>query len=435
MSDEPTGTRIHGRPRSLAEMDFVAGLYPCTACGERVPVITKTGGSGSVWNLHVRCGRCSAPRMFVFSTDADVTEADHPDLELGGPEPSDILDPYQLIAEIDRLAPLVSARGGDDRARNWDRLERVQTALRELAKFVPTGAADIPATALRTDAAAADRRARPERYTRAWSEHEVAHWDGVARQLVAERGTPPEMPPKRGVLDRKTAEAHWRWVQRGRQGEGGLDVVGFDASGARLDGEKLNGARLSHVRFPKANVSYTVFEDAVLTDCDFTQAQLSSSSLVAASIERCTFESAQCALLDLTKARARDSAFDSAALDKTRWNEATVERSTFRRATFGNAKLEGARFTDCDFRETTYRPISKLPAITLAGAVFERCDFRDADFTDLVLTGATFKSCKLGGVHGKPAATDGLTVIDADFSEAGDGSDPGGLADLLDELR
>lgn len=433
------GRRIHGRPRSLAEMDFVAGMHPCDACGSWEPATWRTGGSGDVWTVRANCPRCDAERMYVFSSSEDLTEAEHPDLELGGPEPSEVLDPYALMRELDRIAPMVSSRGADlvgpARERNWDLLERAQTALHELAKFVPVGAAEIPERAQRGEDALADRRARPERYTRAWIEQELAHWAGVEKQLVASRPAVSVVPVRRGVLDRETADAHRRWVIGGRRGEGGLDVVGFDASGARLDGEKILGARLEAVNLQGANVSYTDISHGVITACDFTQAQLSSLKLMGATVERCTFRYTRATLIDFKQATVRDCAFDGSDLDRSRWAEATCERTSFRKVSFGNSQLDDGRFTGCDFREARFCPASSQPRMSMVGVVFDSCDFRDADFTGADLTGATFRGCKLGGAHGTPKAAVNVTVLDADFSEAGDRSDLGGLEDLLEELR
>jgi uncharacterized protein YjbI with pentapeptide repeats len=66
--------------------------------------------------------------------------------------------------------------------------------------------------------------------------------------------------------------------------------------------------------------------------------------------------------------------------------------------------------------------------------VFERCDLRGVVFTGTDLTRATFRACKVAGARGKPATTDGWTVIDVDFSDLGDGSDLGDAEDLLAEL-
>jgi fluoroquinolone resistance protein len=168
---------------------------------------------------------------------------------------------------------------------------------------------------------------------------------------------------------------------------------------------------------------------------DFTQAQVSPLKLLGAMVERCTFVAARATLVDFKQATMRDCSFESSDLDKSRWAEATCESTSFRKVTFGNSQFDAGRFRSCDFREAQLRPLTRLPPISMVGAVFEQCDFRNADFTGCDLSGATFRDCKFGGAHGKPAAANDVTVIDADFSDDGDRSDLGGLDDLLEELE
>ena len=66
--------------------------------------------------------------------------------------------------------------------------------------------------------------------------------------------------------------------------------------------------------------------------------------------------------------------------------------------------------------------------------MFEGCDLRNAVLTGVDLTGATLRGCKVAGARGRPASTEGWTVIDADFSDVGDASDLGDGEDLLEEL-
>ncbi|HEX8114283.1 MAG TPA: hypothetical protein VF516_41420, partial [Kofleriaceae bacterium] len=108
---------VPGRPRSLAEMQFFAGLRPCAACGDHQPVAWRVGswcarpegglrtgadrGQGARWTLRGACTRCATQRSFEFVCEGDPIEAVHGDLELGGAEPSTVLDPYLLVGEID----------------------------------------------------------------------------------------------------------------------------------------------------------------------------------------------------------------------------------------------------------------------------------------------------------------------------------------------
>ncbi|MGH9941652.1 MAG: pentapeptide repeat-containing protein [Pyrinomonadaceae bacterium] len=108
-----------------------------------------------------------------------------------------------------------------------------------------------------------------------------------------------------------------------------------------------------------------------------------------------------------------------------------MSRASFQAVQFGNTWFDAGQFMECDFREALLQPTTPLPPQSMIGAVFERCDFRDADFTGSDLSGATFRACKFGGAHGRPAATKGVQVVEADFSAAGDGGDTGGVVDLL----
>lgn len=242
----------------------------------------------------------------------------------------------------------------------------------------------------------------------------------------------------RGVLDRATADAHRRWVFHGRQGQGGLDVVGYDASGARLDGEAIVGARLEEVNLKGANVSFTDISYGAIVGCDFTRAFVSSLKLLGATVERCAFDFAIARLIDFKQAGVRDSSFEGARLDNSRWTEAQCERANFRDADFGNAQFDRSRFSSCEFRRARFRPVTRLPPMTMAGAVFDRCDFRGAYFTGADLSGATFSRCRFHGAHGVPTAADNLTVIDPDFTddEFRDGADerPDGKGALLARL-
>src|SRR5260221_13696952 len=181
-------TEIAGEPRSLAEMDFVAGLRPCEACGARGRVAWRTGALGDVWPVYAACPRCATERGFAFRSAADLADVEPAPLELGGAAPSRIVEPFELVSEIDRLVPLVAADSarlaGAEWAANEAIVDRIRTALVELAKFVAGDA--VPASAHRSAAAHHDVDARRERYTRAWITAERAHWDAAAADIATD---------------------------------------------------------------------------------------------------------------------------------------------------------------------------------------------------------------------------------------------------------
>ncbi len=406
---------VPGRPRSLAEMQFFAGLRPCAACGDHQPVRWGTGGHGARWTLRGACVRCATRRSFEFVCDRDPIEAAHGELELGGAEPSTVLDPHALVGELDRLVATIAVRpgvlAGPQWSANWARLVRLRVVLNELAKFLPPGADAIPVTG----AAAEDQQRRPERYARAWIDAERARWGAIADRLAPDfariaaadpmlsRPTPP-----RGRLDERALRCHARWVADRRTGSGRLDVVTCDARERDLRAVNLTAARLEGVWFHKADLERARFDAAELIDVDFTRASLAMSSLVGAELRGCVF--------------------DQARLHTTWWRGARVTASRLRDALIVDARLDGAVFTGCDLRGGSLR------GTRASGAVFEGCDLRNAVLTGADLTGATLRGCKVAGARGRPASTEGWTVIDADFSDVGDASDLGDAEDLLEEL-
>ncbi|HEU4730540.1 MAG TPA: hypothetical protein VFT22_21730, partial [Kofleriaceae bacterium] len=237
-------------------MRFVAGLRPCSACGDHRPFSWRAGGRGARWTLRGACPRCATQHHYEFVCDRDPIEATHPPLELGGAAPSSVLDPRTLVAEIDRLIPTIAVRPGvlvePQWSANWARLERLRTALNELAKFLPPGADAIAVTG----AALADQRERPERYARAWIEAERARWADAAAELAPDfariAAADPILSrpiPPRGRLDPLALRSHAAWLARGRTGLGRLDVVTCDAHGRDLEGKNLAASHLEGVRF------------------------------------------------------------------------------------------------------------------------------------------------------------------------------------------
>ncbi|HEV7242029.1 MAG TPA: pentapeptide repeat-containing protein [Thermoanaerobaculia bacterium] len=242
------------------------------------------------------------------------------------------------------------------------------------------------------------------------------------------------MSATRGSLDPKAIKAHRQWFVDGRKGAGALEVVGVDAKDGRFDGLELIGARLERVALAGANVTYTNLSESTLLGCDFKSARTSSAQFTGSTLADCIFENVQGGLSNYVGAKISACSFVRAGLDGSWWKQATVDRSQFMAVRFSNAQFDGARFTECDFREASFKPLTPLPLPSMKGAAFEHCDFRDVDLTGAHLSGATFRACKFGGAHGKPASADNVVVVDADFSEAGDGSDIGTLKDLLEQL-
>src|SRR5262245_38358771 len=162
---------VTGAPRSRAEMDFAASLFPCDGCGSRDTGQLELTGVAGERRLAGACPRCRSPREIWFQGEDAVGRPAPEPLHLGGPEPSRIIQPLQLLEELDRLAPLIvwepEVLGSDLWRANAVLMDRAATCLNELLKFIPAGADAIPEAALDL-AGLADRVHRPASYQRMW---------------------------------------------------------------------------------------------------------------------------------------------------------------------------------------------------------------------------------------------------------------------------
>jgi uncharacterized protein YjbI with pentapeptide repeats len=426
---------IGGLARSLAELRFAADLRACEHCGAHEPVDWRVlPQPGHRYWVHASCPRCRAERSYRFRADGDLLGRRPGIWSLGGPEPSTVLTAAQLAAEIERLAPHITtdetvARDGEGANRNRARYERIRTALTELAKFIPDGAAEVPGLPGRAPAVP---HGRPERYTRAWISGEVAHWD--ERGLALPRPHFRELRP-RLKLEHAQADAHRDWLRRGRDGDGRLVLAGADLEPARLFGVDLTGTRWERVGAARGEYKFLDLSESDLTDVDFSQSVLSHARFRRARLTRCTVDGSVLQLALFDGAQLDGCSLLRVKTDRSSWRDARVTATRLNLAEFGSSRLDGAHFTDCDLRAAWLRP-GRLPGPpgSSAGAVFERCDLRDADLAGADLAGATFAGCLFRGTRGLPSATAGWRVTDADFSAAGDGSDVGGADDLLDQL-
>lgn len=425
---------VAGSPRSLAEIDFVAGMRPCEGCGDWRPVAWRTGGTGGEWIVRAACARCAYERAYAFTSAIDLVDVEVADLELGGPEPSTVMDPYELVREIDRLVPALAISperlDGEAWEANAAAVDRVRTALGELAKFLVGD--HIPVEALRDPAGHLDRAMRPERYQAAWIRGERAYWDGVAAAIardaprIFEAGSALKAP--RGTLDGDALAEHRVWLEshgaRGRR----LVVVTADAASRVVRGADLTGCRLEQLRFAGADLVGTTLARAELVEVDLQRARIETATFTGARLVACTLAGAIAEHTSFAELRAERCDLTRALLATSLWTRARVEACTFARADLADTQLGLAHFTACDLRGAS------LAGAVLAGAVFERCDLREANLSGADLRGTAFVECAFAGAHGEPLAVAGWVVAAADFSDRADASDLGDADDLLAEL-
>ena len=431
--------RIAGEPRSIEEIEFVAGMHPCEACGDRREVAWRIGGHGATWIASARCARCGSERGVELECARDLLQAERPAPgELGGRAPSAVLEPIELVRELDRLLPTLledpTGLHEPDWSLNRRAVDRACTVLRELAKFLPEGEPAIAEH--RSEAGREDQRARPERYARAWIAAELARWSELAERIardaprvfaadpILRRDTPP-----RGRIDHTALESHAFWLGRGGGGGmGRLDVVTVFARGAELDSADLRQCRLEGVLLARARLRTARLDGAELVDVELHDAELGLSTWTGAALVRVALDRAELAGARFDGARLDDVTLAGARARGSRWDGAALTRVRGSGAALGLASLAGARLVDCELVRAS------LQGASLAGATLERCDLRGVSLADCDLSGASLVACKLGGASGTPRAIEGWHVIDADFSDAGDASDVGDADDLAAEL-
>jgi hypothetical protein len=182
------------RARTTSEMQFAASLVPCPTCAAPTSHLGLSVGA-EAWVLSGKCPRCGSVRSFQFAIEGNPRTGAYERLELGDGRPSSVIDPRQLVAELDRLAPSLrddpTALTGADWTTHKEAAERAYTCAVELAKFLPPGGGDVPGLA----------------HGRAWIEHArdraIARLDRViadAPRIWAERGPIHPTDELRGLI-------------------------------------------------------------------------------------------------------------------------------------------------------------------------------------------------------------------------------------------
>jgi len=436
MVDEPK------RARTAREIDFFISLEDCPHCGQRVdPGALRYVHQGNGATKYGPCPKCAKNLWFAFNTYGDPLQGAL-EWDTLGTGPSEIIPPRKFIEEILREAPGMrpdpSALGPREWRTSRDHLARVRVCLRELVKFLPAGADEIPAE---TSEEATYRDQRRESYSRAWIERMTAEYKRISDAMIADlpridalEETVKVNAPKGSVeyLERDAMVAHEKWVEGGRRGKGRLILYQ-----ARHVGLKVGrGAELSSAKLLECDLTNVYLADAKLTGSEIRATTLDRADLYAAILHNAQLEGssltyANLELAELDGAKIKDTAFTGAALDQTSWKGAVVVGSNFVDAQFLSATLDGGTFRNCDLHDATFAPHERDTAPTSKGVRFENCDLRKTNWKGRDLRGAVFVGCKLAGSSGTPTTVDGIEIQQPDVSDAGDGSKIASVADVL----
>jgi uncharacterized protein YjbI with pentapeptide repeats len=430
--DEVSPRRV---AQTLVEMDFALSLLPCSECGayERDPRKYGTwahpledDAHNSLYTSYCKCPGCHEQRQLVSWT-VNNPPISCSWLHLVGDSPSQIIEPWQFVTEIDRLRQTISLAPAELKWKtfysNSDELDRALLCANELRKFIVEGEYVI-AQGEYTERGRAHRAANQHRYqsTEVVAIHaeleslNARYIEEVPRihtEELAEKG-PPKVPV--GNLDRDAMMAHEAWLARGRTGDGRLilkhqDIVDTNmphVEGALFEGVKFSGVRAFANSFAKSEI----------LDVTFERSNLQTSNLKEAKVETSTFVGCNINLVHFDGATINKSKFSQCELARTRWLKAVVTASSFDDVMFHDAKLDGIKMSACDLRGNYFGASNNAQMATTVNARFEDCDFRGTGWRGRDLSGATFIRCKFAGSRGVPRAHSGLSLRDCDVTLA-----------------
>jgi uncharacterized protein YjbI with pentapeptide repeats len=427
------------RPRRLAqtldEMEFALSLRPCGTCGEfqRDPMQFHSTGPAydetreliQYWT-ECLCPGCGSKRQLVSWTVPNPRVGTHR-FQLVGASPSQLIEPWQFMAELDRLRPMLHSAPATLSVETFDisyyALQRALTCAIELKKFVVPGQPHLLESEY-TDAGRAHRAANPDRYTAtavqashdfltALYETHMVEIPRIVKESEAAAG-PPKV--RVGDLSRDTIRAHEGWLDRGKTGGGQLVLKNQRILDTNAP-SPIEGAIFENVVFEKVRLFATRFSDANLTDVKFTQSMLQTCTFAHTILTRTSFIECNMNLSYFSNSTIDSSLFSSTELARTRWDGAQVRDSTFRQVLLHDATLNGVTMILCDLRGNFIGATKQFGDLaTTLGARFEDCDFRETGWHQRDLTGATFVRCQFAGSGGSPRAHDGLVLEDCDMS-------------------
>ncbi len=204
------------------------------------------------------------------------------------------------------------------------------------------------------------------------------------------------------------------------QGVGRIELFDRNIQGANI--RAIEGAKL--VRCDLSHVNISMFDDVEFEDCILDWAVLTDSAWDRAMLVGCSFRDGYLGLIHFFDATITGGDFARAYAERSSWHRAIVTSVSFQDANLRDGRFDDAVFARCDFRNADLScHIVDGDFARCPNTYFIDCDFRGANLTGLRLNDTTFERCRFHGVIGAPVLEGPVTIIDADFSEAGEGSD------------
>ncbi len=419
--------------QSISEMEFALSLVPCGTCGTYEINMRKYNSTGrpsrnpaelSSFNVACHCPKCGQRRQLISWTVHDP-EVDFDLFHVTSHGPSNIIEPWQFMAELDRLNAEIPR---DPTTLTYDQfvavellLLRALTCATELKKFAVGVQSEIAATEY-TERGRAYRLTHRKRYLAtvcsaplqnlaAVREAYKADAPRINAEYLAAHGSPKVSV---GELNFTTIRAHEEWLKRGRQGEGRIILKHQKVLDAKLP--PMEWAELEDVTFRKTNAYCRTMIGISMTDVTFDLSYIQAVNLTGAVLRNVVVRDSNANVVYFNEAKMTGCRFEDTELAITRWKHAAVEKSTFVRCMFTDARFADATFRHCDFQGNFMGTGAYAEQATTAGARFEACDFSRTGWKGRDLSGATFVRCKFAGSGGSPRAHANLVLQDCDMN-------------------
>jgi uncharacterized protein YjbI with pentapeptide repeats len=224
---------------------------------------------------------------------------------------------------------------------------------------------------------------------------------------------------------RLAMEAHERWLANPVTGSR-LKLSGTQLARASLAGVALMRARLTRVNLGGADLRNAKFVRCDLDGVNFDGANLDNALFDRAKVRHCSFDGAS----------AVGATFEQTLLEHTSFLEAHCDGITISGSVINAGAMGGAVLTNARLRCSVNGQLQKcnFAQSDLRHSRFTGADLRGANFEETLLFKTTFVKALVNGARGVPFIADQVGGSDLDFSAAGDGSAPGTLAMLREQL-
>lgn len=205
-----------------------------------------------------------------------------------------------------------------------------------------------------------------------------------------------------------------------------------------IEGTLFKDRQLTNLRLIKHNNQEITFKNCLISNSDFSTANLDGLRLVNCKIFNCNFEKASiqdaffedCEFYD--KNTQNGCSFNLVDLKRTEFQRCNISMSTFKRANAFQIVINECRAQGCDFQFTNFSNIISRSALfssafltktefrysNFEGVHLAKCDLSESKFVSTIFSRANLEEANLTNSVFSPSQYDGLSLFKADFRNA-----------------